>query len=458
MQIKEVTSEGLKRELEVVVATGELNERFQSRLNELKDTVQLKGFRKGKVPVNHLRKVYGKQVMLEILNDAVKETSAKAIEEREERPALQPDIVLPEDPAKIDRILAGEDDLAYSMSFEVLPKIDLVDFSTLKLEKLVVDVADADRDDALEKLLDSNLAYDVEDDRAAEDGDRLTIDFVGKIDGEAFEGGSAEGIDIVLGQGQFIPGFEGQLMGTKANDNKLVEVTFPEDYGAEHLRGKAASFDTTVKAVAKPRRPEANDEFAKSLGVENLEKLRELFTQRISDEYAQAARSKLKRELLDALEEAHKFELPPTLVDREFEAMWEQLSATMERENKTWEDEGKTEDGAREEYREIAERRVRLGLVIGEIGDKNKIDVSEDELRKALMEQVRQFPGQEKAVYEYYQKTPGAVAQLRAPLFEEKVVDFILELAKPTERKVTKEELQTALNEMTDGEEDGADS
>jgi trigger factor len=456
MQIREVNSQGLKRELEVVVASGELNERFQDRLNQIKDTVQLKGFRKGKVPVNHIKKIYGKSVMLEILNDTVKETSTKAIEDRKERPALQPDIVLPEDPDKLDRILNGQDDLAYSLSFEILPDIELTDFAKLQLERLVVDVEDKDRDDAIEKLIDNNLNYEVEEGRAAEDKDQLTIDFVGKIDGEVFEGGSAEGIEIVIGQGQFIPGFEEQLTGAKAGEDRLVEVAFPEDYGADHLRGKQASFETKIKAVAKPQRPEANDAFAQSLGVESLEKLQELFTQRISDEYAQAARSKLKRELLDALEAAHTFELPPTLVDREFEELWSQVTSEMERAKETWEDKDQTEEEAREEYRGIAERRVRLGLVIGEIGERNKIEVGEEELRKALLEKVRQFPGQEKIVYEYYQKNPGAVAELRAPIFEEKVVDFILELAKPTERKVSKDELQKALEAQDDDGETAA--
>ena len=453
MQIREVNSEGLKRELEVVVASGELNERFQDRLNQIKDTVQLKGFRKGKVPVNHIKKLYGKSVMLEILNDAVKETSSKAIEDRKERPALQPDIVLPEDPDKLDRILNGQDDLAYSLSFEILPEIELTDFSQMKLERWAVEVADKDRDEAIDKLIDNNLNYEVEEGRAAQDKDRLTIDFVGKIDGEVFEGGSAEGIEIVLGQGQFIPGFEGQLVGGKAGEDRTVNVTFPDEYGAEHLRGKQATFDTKITAVAKPERPEANDAFAQSLGVESFEKLQELFTQRSADEYGQAARSKLKRELLDALEAAHTFELPPTLVDREFEDLWSQVTSTMERANETWEDKDETEEEAREEYRGIAERRVRLGLVIGEIGERNKIEVGEEELRKALLEKVRQFPGQEKVVYEYYQKNPGAVAELRAPIFEEKVVDFILELAKPTERKVTKDELQKALEDLE--EQDG---
>lgn len=450
MQIREVNSQGLKRELEVVVASGELNERFQDRLNQIKDTVQLKGFRKGKVPVNHIKKIYGKSVMLEILNDAVKETSSKAIEERKERPALQPDIVLPEDPEKIDRILNGQDDLAYSISFEILPDIELTDFAKLQLERLVVDVGEKDRDEAIEKLIDNNLKYEAEEGRAAQDKDQLTIDFVGKIDREIFEGGSAEGIDIVLGQGQFIPGFEEQLLGAKADDELVVEVTFPDDYGAEHLRGKPASFDTKVKAVSVAKRPEADDAFAQSLGLESADKLKELFTQRIADEYAQAARTKLKRELLDELEKVHGFDLPPTLVDREFEELWKQVTDAMERSKETWEDKDETEEEAREEYRGIAERRVRLGLVIGEIGERNKIEVNEDELRKALMEKVRQFPGQEKFVYEYYQKNPGAVAELRAPIFEEKVVDFILELAKPNERKVTKEELQKALEEQDD--------
>lgn len=445
MQIKEVTSEGLTRELEVTVATGELNERFQDRLNQIKDTVQLKGFRKGKVPVAHLKKVYGKSVMLEILNDTVKETSNKAIKDRAERPALEPDIVLPEDPEKINRILAGEDDLAYSLKFEVLPSISLIDFSTINLERYVVEVTDADRESAISQLIDNNMGYEADAGRAAEDKDKLTVDFVGKIDGEPFEGGSAEGIEIVLGQGHFIPGFEEQLIGAKAGDERLVEVTFPEDYGAEHLRGKAASFETKITEVAAPKRPEADDAFAQSLGLEGIDKLNEVMSERISEEFQQAARQKIKRELLDELEKVHDFALPPTLVDREFESLWNQVTESLAREEKTWEDEDKTEESARDEYRKLAERRVRLGLVIGEIGEKNKIEVGEEELKKAILDQVRQFPGQERAVYEYYQKNPGALAELRAPLFEEKVVDFILELAKPSEKTVTKEELQEAL-------------
>lgn len=453
MQIKEVTSDGLKRELEVVVGTGELNARFQDRLNEIKNTVQLKGFRKGKVPVNHLKKVYGKSLMLEILNDAVKETSAKAIEEREERPAFQPDIKLPEDQAEIEKILAGENDLSYSMTFEVLPKIELMDFSGIKLERWSVEPTDEDVDAAIGTLLDNNIGHEVEEGRVAEEKDKLTIDFVGRIDGEAFEGGSAEGIDIVLGQGHFIPGFEEQLVGLKAGDEKVVEVAFPDDYGAEHLRGKPASFETKVQAVAVPKRPEPDDAFAQSLGLEDFAKLKELMKGRLADEFQQAARQKIKRELLDELEKAHDFALPKALVEREFEGLWAELTQTLERQKKTWEDEGKTEEAAREEYRKVAERRVRLGLVIGEIGEKNKIGVNDEELKKAVLDQVRQYPGQERMVYEYYQKNPGALAELRAPIFEEKVVDFILELARPDEKAVSKEELQDALKAQADEDE-----
>jgi len=447
MQVTETNSEGLKRELQVVVGADELNERFSARLNAMKDRVNLKGFRKGKVPVAHLKKVYGKAVMAEVLEETVKETSLKALKDRELRPAFQPNIALTEDQQEIERVINGEADLAYSMSFEVIPPIEVTDLTKLKLERPIAEVSDADVDDALSQLLERNVAYEVEDGRVASAGDQLNIDFVGKIDGEAFEGGSAEGIELVLGQNQFIPGFEEGLTGTKAGDTPTLNVSFPENYPATHLAGKAATFETKVNSVAKPKKPEANDEFAKSLGVDDLAKLKELLRERIGQEYNQASRLKLKRALLDALEKAHEFELPPSMVDREFEMIWGQLTSSLEQEGKTFADEGKSEDELRGEYRAIAARRVRLGLVIGEIGDKNKIEVSNDELRRALMEQARRYPGQERFVYEYYEKTPGALNELRAPLFEDKVVDYILELAKPTEKTVSKEELLNAEEE-----------
>lgn len=445
MQITEVNTDGLKRTLKVTVGQSELDERFNQRLGEIKDRVQLKGFRKGKVPLAHIKKLYGRSLMAEVLEQAVRETSSQAISERKERPAMQPAIDLPEDKDTIEKVIAGEADLAYSMSFEVLPDIAITELSSLKLERLVADVEPAAVDEVVSDLAKRSTTYDVEAGRAAESGDRVTIDYVGKIDGTAFDGGTGDGMQVVLGQGNFIPGFEDGLLGAKAGDERVVKATFPENYQATDLAGKTADFEVKVSEVAAPKATEFNDDFARSLGAESVDKLRELITAQLTQEYAQAARTKVKRELLDELEKAHDFELPASLVDGEFESIWQQLTQSLEREGKTFADEGKTEDEARADYRKLAERRVRLGLVIGEIGDKNKIQVSQDELRRALVEQARRYPGQEKFVYEYYEKTPGALAQLRAPIFEDKVVDYVLDQVNPSEKKVSKDELMKAL-------------
>ncbi len=451
MQITESSADGLKRTMRIVIEASELSERFATRLDALKDRVQIKGFRKGKVPAVHLKKMYGRSVMGEVLDEAIKDTSLKAIEERKERPAMQPDIKLTEDAAEIERVMDGKADLAYQMTFEVLPQVTVMDLKSLKLERLTSPVDDADIDGAVEKLVDRSVGYDEDATRAAGDGDRVTLDFVGKIDGEAFDGGAAEGAQLVLGQGQFIPGFEEGLKGAMAGDTRAVTATFPEAYPVKPLAGKVAIFDVTVKAVAAPNRPADDDAFAASLGAENVENLRQLVSEQLGKELLQASRMKLKRELLDALEQGHTFDLPSTLVEHEFNAIWGQLTKSLQQQNKTFADEGKTEDEAKAEYRKIAERRVRLGLVVGEIGDKNKIEVTQDELRRALIEQARQFPGQEKMVYEYYEKTPGAVAELRAPIFEDKVVDFVLAEASPTERKVSKEDLFKLSEDVTQG-------
>jgi trigger factor len=449
MQITETSSEGLKRTLQVVVPAGELGKRFSDRLDEMKDRVQLKGFRKGKVPVPHLKKMYGRSLMVEVLQDAVRETSNQALADRKLRPAMQPSVTLPEDQSEIERVLSGQADLSYSMTFEVLPAIELADFSGLKLERLVAEVDDEAIDKALGQLVDRGVTFTPDEARSAETGDRVTVDFVGTIDGEAFEGGTAEAAPIVLGQGNFIPGFEEGISGVKAGDERDVAANFPADYPVATLAGKAASFAVKVKEVAVSVRPEINDEFAKTLGAENVAQLKEFVSAQISREYAGAARQKLKRELLDALEKAHSFELPPSLVDNEFAAIWQQLEDNLKGSGKTFADEGKSEDEAREEYRRIAERRVRLGLVIGEIAERNELKISQDEMRKALIEQARRFPGQEKTVYEYYEKTPGALAELRAPIFEDKVVDFVLDKAKPAEKKVSKDELFQKVEDAT---------
>ena len=451
MQVTETARDGLKRTLKVVVGQQELGERFSVRLDELKGRVQIKGFRKGKVPVPHLRKVYGKAVMQEVVEQTLNETSSKAIQERNERPAQQPKIeIVDASENTFERIISGESDLAYSMTFEVLPPIPQPDLSTLKIERLSADVDDAAIDAAIENIAERNIKYDVEEGRAAVEGDMVTMDFTGKIDGVAFDGGSAESATLVIGKKQFIPGFEEGATGIKAGEERVITATFPDDYQMKTLAGKTAQFDVKAKAVSKPAKPAIDDDFAAGLGAETLPKLKELVGEQIKREYDQASRMKMKREVLDALDKGNAFELPASLVDFEFDNIWKQLENNLKATNKTFTDEGKTEDEARKDYRGIAERRVRLGLVIGEIGEKNKLTVTQDELRRALIERARQFPGQEKMVYEYFEKTPGALAELRAPIFEDKVIDHVLEHVKPVERKVTKDELFKAVEETTE--------
>jgi trigger factor len=453
MQVTETSADGLKREIQVVLAASDLTERRDERIEELKGQVQIKGFRRGKVPTAHLRKVYGKQLMAEVLQSAVEESSQKALEEREERPASQPKIDLPEDEKLMEQVVAGETDLTYLMSYEIIPKFDVVDFSTLELERLTADVDPEEVAKAIQQLAERNVSYEATE-AAAEDGYKLTVDFVGKIDGEAFDGGTAQGVELVLGQGGFIPGFSEGMVGAKSGEERKVEATFPDAYPVEDLKGKTAEFDVTGKEVAAPKVPEIDDEFAKTLGAEDLENLKKLVSEQMEREYAQVSRLKLKRQLLDKLNEAHDFELPPSLVDAEFEGIWAQVTQQMEQAGRTFEDEGKSEEEMRQEYRDVAERRVRLGLIIGDIGEKNSVEVTQDELRGALLEEARKYPGQEKFVYEYYEKTPGAIAQLRAPIFEDKVVDLIVEKAAVTDKKVSVEELAKPLP----GDDDEADA
>lgn len=440
MQVTETSSEGLKRSLRVVVEAAELGTRLTKRVDEVKGDVQFKGFRKGKVPTSHIRKVLGRNLMAEVLDQAIRETSAQAIADRKERAAAMPDIQL-EEVGSIDNVIAGKTDLAYNMSFEVLPAIELTDFTKLKLEKLVADVDPESLDKALADLASRNTSYEAEDGRKAVMGDRVTINYEGSIDGQPFEGGKGEGLSLVLGNANFIPGFEEGLIGAKVDERRDVKGTFPENYPVADLASKPAVFDVTVTKVEKPVMPEIDEDFAKGLGVENLEKLREVVSRQLSGELDGVARMKMKRELLDQLEKLHDFELPPSLVTREFEGIWNQLTRTLENQGKTLADEEKSEDELRAEYQRIAARRVRLGLVIGEIGAKNNIQVSQDELRRALFEQARRYPGQEKFVYEYFEKTPGAIADLRAPIFEDKVVDHIFGTAKVSEKKVSRDEL-----------------
>lgn len=451
MQVTETSSEGLKRKLKVVVDQAELGERFSARVDEVKDKVQLKGFRKGKVPVAHIKKVYGKGLMSEVVQETIRETSSKAIQERKERAAQFPDISLVEGAESIEKVIDGQADLAYEMSFEVLPEITITDLKALQLERLVAEADGEAIDKALDSLAERNTGYEPEDGRAAEKGDRVTINYDGTIDGERFEGGQGEGLSLVLGNANFIPGFEDGLIGVKAGEQRNVNGTFPEAYPVKTLAGKAAVFACDVTSVEKPVKPAIDEEFAKGLGAESLDKLREMVGKQIKAEYDMAARAKLKRELLDKLDSVHTFPLPASLVEREFQLVWNQLQRTLKAEGKTLADEGRSEDEVKAEYQKIAERRVRLGLVVGEIGDKAKIEVTQEELRRALMEQARRFPGQERSVYEYFEKTPGALQELRAPIFEDKVVDHILSIANPTEVPVSAEELRKRVEEVTQG-------
>jgi trigger factor len=441
MQVMEATNDGLKRTLKVVVGTSELNDRFTARLDEVKDTVQLKGFRRGKVPVQHIRKIFGRSLMAEVVQQALEDSTRKALDDRKERPAFQPRIELTEDKAEIENVMAGKNDLAFTMSFEVLPEIKLTDFSTLKLERLTADVADEDVDKAIGELAQRNMAYETEEGREAQDGDQVMLDFVGRIDGEAFEGGTGTDVPLVLGRGGFIPGFEDGLKGVKANEDRVVTATFPAEYPVNTLAGKEAVFEVKAKSVGKPVAPQIDDNFAKGFGVDSLVALKDGVRSQIQREYDQVSRNKLKRELLDALDKAHEFALPPTLVENEYQGIWKQLTDSLQQAGKTFADEGKSEEAMQEEYRKIAERRVRLGLVIGEIGTQGKIEITQDELRNALFNQARRFPGQERMVYEYYEKNPAALTELRGPIFEDKVVDYIVSQASPTDRKVSREEL-----------------
>ncbi|MEZ5851492.1 MAG: trigger factor [Hyphomicrobiaceae bacterium] len=441
MEVSVTNSDGLARKLQVVVAQGELNQRFDARLAEASKTIQLKGFRRGKVPTSHLKKIYGRSIMAEVLQETVEQTSQKAIEDRKERPAFQPKVELPENQEEIEAVMTGARDLSYSLSFEVLPEINVSDLASLKLERPVAEVPEESVTTALEEIASRNVKYEIEDGRVASDGDQLVIDFVGTIGGEEFEGGKAEEVPLVLGQGGFIPGFEEGLTGAKAGDERTVTATFPAEYPVDTLKGKEASFAVKVRSVAKASKPAIDDDMAKELGLDDLATLKDRVKAQIQQEFEQVSRAKMKRNMLDALDAAHSFELPPTLVENEFNGIWAQLMQSMEQSKKTFADEGKTEDEVRAEYRKLAERRVRLGLVLGEIGGQGKIDVTQDELRNALFEQARRFPGQEKMVYEYFQKTPGAIAQLRAPIFEEKVVDYIASLATVTDKTVSREEL-----------------
>jgi len=448
MQVVETENSGLKRELKITVPRADMSEKLNAKLDELRGQVQLKGFRKGKVPTSHLRKVYGKQAMAEIVNDLINKKTGEVIVERGEKAAQQPEVNMTEDEKEAEAILAGEADFEYTVAYEVMPEIKVPDFNGLKLERPVAEISDAEVEEQVEQVAESARTYEEKKGKAA-DKDRVTIDYSGKVDGELFEGGTDTDSQLILGSGRFIPGFEEQLMGKAAGDETVVKVTFPEDYNAAHLAGKNAEFDVTVKKVEKPGKLEINDELARQLGVESADKLRETVRGQLESRYGSFTRAKVKRQVLDQLDEKTEMELPEKMVSQEFDNIWGQVTGELERSGKKFEDEDTTEEKAREEYRGLAERRVRLGLVLANIGESNSIEVTEEELQKAVYDQVRQYPGQEQQVFQYFRDHPDAVAGLRAPIYEDKVIDLIVSKADVTDKTVSQEE----LTKMDDDEE-----
>ncbi len=440
MQVTETGAAGLKREYRVVVPATDLEARVNERLDDLKGRVQLRGFRPGKVPVAHLKKIYGKSAMAEVIEAAVREANNKIVSDNGLKLATEPKVVLPSEQGAVEGVIAGNSDLAYTVEMEILPPITLMDFKAMKLERLRADVTDAEIDQALQALADQNKPFAAKAEGAA-NGDRVTISFQGAMDGKPFDGGSGDDVPMLLGSGRFIPGFEENLLGLKAGESRSFDIKFPDNYSAPTLAGKDANFAVTVKTVEAAGEVTLNDDFAKSLGLDSLSKLRDALRERIERDHAAASRQKLKRAMLDQLDEHHKFEPPPSLVEQEFDNVWSAIENDLKQQGRTFADEGTTEEKARAEYRAIAERRVRLGLVIAEIGEKNNINVTEEQLRAAVMEQVRQLPGREQQVWDYYRNNPNALAALRAPLFEDKVVDFVLELAQVTDKQVSREEL-----------------
>jgi trigger factor len=442
MNVTETLSQGLKREFQVVLNATDLKSRLDGELQNLQGKAKINGFRPGKVPVGHLRRLYGRSVMADVVQNAVNEANQKIVADNELKLAFEPQIKFPENKDEIEAAMEAKGDLAFTVALEVLPKIEVVDVSDVSLEKPVAEVPEADVDAALERMASQNRSFESKKDGAkAAKGDRVLISFVGTLEGKPFDGGTGSEIPLELGAGQFIPGFEEQLEGVKKGEQRTVSVTFPENYTATHLAGKPAEFAVTVDDVQAPGELKIDDELAKGFGMESLDALKTAIREQIGREFGEQSRRKVKKALLDALDGKYSFELPPTLVEQEFAAVWSQVEADMKNAGKTFADEDTTEDEARAEYRKIAERRVRLGLVLAEIGEQAKVQISDDEVTQALIQRARQFPGQEKEVWEFYRKNPQALAEIRAPIFEEKVVDHLLGQVKVSDRSVSREAL-----------------
>ncbi len=443
MKVKEVTKKSAKNKLarafEITIPKEELAEKLTAKINEMQPQVNLKGFRPGKVPVAHIRKMFGQSIMNDVVQDMVTETTNKLLSDEKIRPAGQPKIDLRANGAEVTK---GEADLEYTIELETIPEFEPVDPKTLKFTKLVTELDDKMLEERLAEIAKEQKVYKKKAKTAkAKQGDAVLINFVGRIEGEAFDGGSMDGHQLVLGSGSFIPGFEDQLVGSKAGDKKDVKVTFPKDYQVAELAGKEAVFETEILEVQAEAEAKLDDDLAKKFGFDNLDALKDVVKQQLQGELDQQSRLKLKRAILDELDGKHKFDLPPNMVEAEFSNIWEQVQKEKEEGQLDEDDKKKSDKQLEKDYRKIAERRVRLGLVLAEIGGKAKIEISNEELQQAIVAEARRYPGQEQQVIEFFQKTPEAVAQLRAPIFEEKTVDYIIDKAKITDKKVKKQEL-----------------
>lgn len=440
MQVVEKLNEGLSRVLEVTIAKGDLTQKLDARIAEITPKMNIKGFRPGKVPQAHVRKMYGKELMGEIIQETLNATTEQAMKDANIRPASQPELKPIGD---IEGVIEGKSDLAYEIAVEMMPIFTPIEPATIELTRPVYEPTEADIDEALKTVVAGSKQFEAKTGKSvkAADGDKLIIDFVGKLGDEVFEGGSAEGAELIIGSGQFIPGFEEQLIGAKKGETKTLNVTFPENYGAKNLAGKAATFETTVQDILAPKEGEADDELAKSLGLESLQALKDILKTQLQQQYGQASRFKMKRALLDVLDEKHSFELPKRMLEAEFNGIWQQVEQDKANGQLAEEDAGKSEQELKDEYMKIAERRVRLGLVLAEIGTRQNVQVTDQEVNQAIMQEARNYPGQERQVFEFYTKNPGAAAQIRAPIYEEKVCDLIFSLAKVTDTPISKEDL-----------------
>jgi len=440
MQVKETLNDGLKRGYAITVTADELEAKINEKLAEAQPEVEMKGFRKGKVPMALMKKQFGQKVMGEAMQESIDGAMNEHFEKSGDRPAMQPDVKMTNDDWK------EGDDVAVEMSYEALPDIPDVDLSQIELERLIVKADDAAIDEAL-----GNLAETAQDFKArkkgskAKDGDQIVIDFVGKVEGEAFEGGSAEDYPLVLGSNSFIPGFEEQLVGVKEGDEKSVTVSFPAEYQAPHLAGKEAIFECTIKEVKEPVAAEINDELAKKFGAEDLAGLKTQIAERLEAEYAGAARAVMKRGLLDALDKLVSFDLPPSLLEAEAGQIAHQL---WHEDNPEVQGHDHPEIETTDEHKKLAERRVRLGLLLAELGQKAEVEVSDAEMTQAIMNQARQYPGQERQFFEFVQKNQQMQQQMRAPIFEDKVVDHVFEQATVKDKEISKEDLQKAVEKL----------